>query len=129
MVGYFINYSTGQTNKVSFKAAGFKYREQYTIEKITNLPDMPIEEAKVKVKQSFTVKNTESDLQVLSSFDCVKAIPTVLIDYISNTFVNEYGRSHRDFHSEHRIDETLPLLEKYNLNCDINQNCDDLGYV
>ena len=127
MVGYFINYSTEQTNKVSFKAAGFKYREQYTMEKIKNLPDMPIEEekqkntnssksmqnefnnnqvlinknnliaetkkdenftktslAKVKVKQSFTAKNTESDVQVLSSFDCVKAIPTVLIDYISH---------------------------------------------
>ena len=166
MVGYFINNSTEQTNKVSFKAAGLKYREQYTIEKIKNLPDMPVGEkqqkntylsksmrtefsknqtiinknnlvaetkkdensakislTKVKPEPSFLIKNTKSDLQVLSSFDCVKAIPTVLKNYISNKFVNEYGRSHKDFRSEYRVDETLPLLGKINLNCGTDQNC------
>ena len=76
-------------------------------------------EAKEIIKMSL-------DLQVLSSFDCVKSIPTVLVDYISTMFRNEYGRSHKDFHSEHKIDETIPQLEQFNINCGVDQNCSAL---
>ena len=43
-----------------------------------------------ETKQLNAVDMTEmsSDLQVLSSFDCEKSIPTVLLDYISNMFKN-----------------------------------------
>ena len=80
------------------------------------------------VKQPVDTEKIEisSDLQVLSSFDCVKSIPTVLLDYISNTFLTEYGRSHTDFHSQHRVDKTLPLLKSFNINCGIGQKCSTL---
>ena len=68
-------------------------------------------------------KAINSDLRVLSSFDCVKSIPKVLLEYTSNLFLNEYGRSHADFHSQRRIDETVPLMKKFNINCGIDQNC------
>ena len=80
------------------------------------------------VKESAAVESTQmsSDLQVLSSFDCVNSIPAVLLEYISNMFLNEYGRSHKDFHSQHRINETLPLLRQFNINCGIDQNCNSM---
>ena len=64
-----------------------------------------------------------SDLQVLSSFDCVKSIPAVLLDYVSSMFLNQYGKSHTDFHFQQKIDETLPLLKQFNISCGIEQNC------
>ena len=67
-----------------------------------------------------------SDLQVLSSFDCVKIIPAVLLEYMSKMFLNEYGRSHIDFHSKQKIDEALPLLKQLDINCGIDQNCSTL---
>ena len=81
-----------------------------------------------RVKQSEADENMEKglDLQVLSSFDCVKSIPTALLDYISTMFRNEYGQSHKDFHSEYIIAETIPLLEKLNINCGAGQNCSAL---
>ena len=160
MVAYFINFSNEQTNKISFKAAGVKYKEQLTV---VSPPDAPIEQKQrprkyertvlkkvfvngtdyfmsLKAKEltntssnrvvnyPIAIETTEisSDLQVLSSFDCVKSIPTILLDYMSNMFVNEYGRSHSDFHSQNRIDETLPLLKHFNINCDADQNCSTL---
>ena len=53
----------------------------------------------------------------------LKSIPTVLLDYISNTFLNEYGQSHEDFHFQYNIDETLPLLKELNVNCGVDQKC------
>ena len=165
MVAYFINYNTEQTNKVSFKAAGIKYKEQYTVAEVISLSDVPTEEKQQKNTSSSTLirdgknrnstdknspivenernknstkstlsnwkhflENTgiSSDLQVLSSFDCVKSIPIVLVEYISKMFLNEYGRSHKDIHSVHRIDETIPLLKQFNINCGIDQNCSAL---
>ena len=167
IVAYYMNHSTEQTNKVSFKAARIKYREQYRVEEImsppvvstnkkqrqntssfaliqnakypnsTNKPNLVAETTKTDetltnssltkpvVKQSIAVKKTliSSDLQVLSSFDCIRSIPAVLLDYTSNMFLNEYGQSHKDFHSLHRINETLPLLKRFNINCDVDQNC------
>ena len=138
---YFINSSTEQTDKISFKAAGVKYKEHFTVSEVLIRPDMPTEQKQRKITSSSasmrdntnpysTDKNSlvaetenvkeitnstiniakkrpvaketikiSTDLQVLSSFDCVKSIPTVLLEYISNTFLNEYGRSHEDFHS------------------------------
>ena len=77
------------------------------------------------VKQHVALEKFEksSDLQVLSSFDCVKSIPKVLLDYISNMFLDEYGKAHKDFHSQQKIDNTLPLLKGLNINCGIDQNC------
>ena len=77
------------------------------------------------VKQPVVLEKMEinSDLQVLSSFDCVKSIPTVLLNYISNMFINEYGKSHKDFHLQQKIDETLPLLKEFSINCGSDQNC------
>ena len=151
MIAYSMNKSIGKTNKVSFKAAGLKYRKQFKVVEIKSLPDAAIEEKQrtekdlqkvsnfskapeVKkstnssstrvVKQLATEKTDISlDLQVLSSFDCVRSIPTILLDYISNTFLHEYGRSHKDFHSQHEIDETLPLLNQFNISCNTDQNC------
>ena len=161
MVAYFINYSTEKTNKISFKAAGLKYREHFTVEEIMSVPVKPIEEKEREGKSSslsvrnhdnknstknsiaktdqgknstystFTevrkvsLDNTEisSDLQVLSSFDCVKSIPAVLIEYVSKTFLNEYGKAHKDFHSQYETDETLPSLKAFNIDCSIDQNC------
>ena len=171
IIAYFINYSTEQTNKVSFKAAGVKYKQHFKVSELSSLPDLPAdkkqkpEQKKQKilknvfqaeteevqeilknffqalddgnstnssftkeVKQSQSEENLEVglDLQVFSSFDCVKSIPTVLLDYTSTMFRNEYGKSHKDFHSEYEIEETIPLLEKFNINCDIDQNCSAL---
>ena len=152
MIAYSMNKSIEKTNKVSFKAAGQEYRKQFKVVEIKSLP-VAIEEKhttekdlqkgnfskalKVKkstnsssprvVKQLATKKTEISlDLQVLSSFDCVRSIPTILLDYISNTFLHEYGRSHKDFHSQHEIDETLPLLSQFNISCNIDQNCSAL---
>ena len=156
IIAYFINYSTEQTNKVSFKAAGVKYKQHFKVSELSSLPDLPAdkkqkpEQKKQKIlknvfqalndgnstnssftkelKQSQSEENLEVglDLQVFSSFDCVKSIPTVLLDYTSTMFRNEYGKSHKDFHSEYEIEETIPLLEKFNINCDIDQNCSAL---
>ena len=156
MVAYFINYSTEQTSKVSFKAAGVKYKEHFTVPGILGTPDTSTEkkqtpEQKVQeilknffqaleyenstnssstkeIKQSEAEENIDVglDLQVLSSFDCFKSIPSVLLDYLSTMFLNEYGRSHKDFHSKQNIDETLPLLKQLNINCGIDQNCSTL---
>ena len=156
IIAYFINYSTEQTNKVSFKAAGVKYKQHFKVSELSSIPDTPAdkkqkpEQKKQKilknvfqalndanstnssftkeVKQSQSEENLEVglDLQVFSSFDCVKSIPTVLLDYTSTMFRNEYGKSHKDFHSEYEIEETIPLLEKFNINCDIDQNCSAL---
>ena len=156
IIAYFINYSTEQTNKVSFKAAGVKYKQHFKVSELSSIPDTPAvkkqkpERKKQKIlknafqafkdgnstNSSFTkeVKQTQSeenlkiglDLRVFSSFDCVKSIPTVLLDYTSTMFRNEYGKSHKDFHSEYEIEETIPLLEKFNINCDIDQNCSAL---
>ena len=41
-------------------------------------------------------------------------------------FVNEYGRSHKDFHSQNRIESTLPLLKQFNISCGSDQNCSSL---
>ena len=147
MVAYFINYSTEQTKKVSFKAARLEYRKHYTVEVIMSPPVMPTKEKQLNTKSLSSAKpegknqtivtkinsvnkpeqaeNTEiiRDLQVLSSFDCVKSIPTVLLDYLSNMFLSEYGRSHQDFHSAHKVDERLPLLKSFSINCDMDQNC------
>ena len=153
IIAYFINYSTEQTNKVSFKAAGVKYKQHFVVSELSSLADTPADkkqtpEQKVQeilknffqalkhqnstnssfsrvIKQPIVKETTEisSDLQVFSSFDCVKSIPTVLLDYISNTFLDEYARSHTDFHFQYRLDETLPLLKNLNINCDIDQNC------
>ena len=163
IVAYFMNLSTEKTNKVSFKAAGLKYREYFTIEDIHfSVPDIPIEEKQSKNTSSSTsMKNYENqnstnknnsiaeteqdknstksltevrklyvestkispDLQALSSFDCVKSIPAVLMEYISNTFLNEYGQAHTDFHSQYETDETLPLLKAFNIDCSTDQNC------
>ena len=158
MIAYFISSSTEQTSKVSFKAAGVKYKEQLTV---VSLPDTPIEEKqkpekyerkvlkkvfvngtehlmslKVKtstntsskgvIKRPVNMMKMDSDLQLLSSFDCLKSIPTILLDYMSNMFVNEYGKSHNDFHFQYRIDETLPLLRQFSLNCDKDYNCSTL---
>ena len=163
MVAYFINHSTEQTKKVSFKAAGVQYRDHFT--EIMSFSEMPLVEKKRKNTSSSTsMQNTKSrnstnennsttkplreenspltrvvkqpqavhdtvvstDLQVLSSFDCVKSIPAVLLDYVSSMFINEYGKSHEDFHSQYETEETLLLLEKFNINCDIDQNCSAL---
>ena len=156
IIAYFINYSTEQTNKVSFKAAGVKYKQHFKVSELSSLPNLPAdkkqkpEQKKQKIlknvfqalndgnstNSSFTkeVKQSQSeenlktglDLQVFSSFDCVKSIPTVLLDYTSTMFRNEYAKSHKDFHSEYEIEETIPLLEKFNINCDIDQNCSAL---
>ena len=156
IIAYFINYSTEQTNKVSFKAAGVKYKQHFKVSELSSIPDTPADkkqtpEEEVKeilknffqalndgnstnssfakeLKQSQSEENLKTglDLQVFSSFDCVKSIPTVLLDYTSTMFRNEYGKSHKDFHSEYEIEETIPLLEKFNINCDIDQNCSAL---
>ena len=86
------------------------------------------ESLKTVVKQPMAIEKmeTSSDLQVLSSFDCVKSIPAVLLDYVSSMFINEYGKSHEDFHSQYETEETLLLLEQFNVNCDIDQNCSAL---
>ena len=168
MVAYLMNSSAEQTNKVSFKAAGVKYKKQFTVSQIFSPQDMPTEKNQRKNTSSATlmqngksqnstnkkslvaeaeqVKNStnstlttaekqplaseimkiSSDLQVLSSFNCVMSIPTVLRDYISNMFLHEYGRSHEDFYSQHSIDEKLPLLKQFNINCGIDQNCSTL---
>ena len=156
IIAYFINYSTERTNKVSFKAAGVKYKQHFKVSELSSLPDLPAdkkqkpEQKKQKIlknvfqalndgnatnssftkelKQSQSEENLKTglDLQVFSSFDCVKSIPTVLLDYTSTMFRNEYGKSHNDFHSEYEIEETIPLLEKFNINCDIDQNCSAL---
>ena len=156
IIAYFINYSTEQTNKVSFKAAGVKYKQHFKVSELSSIPDTPAdkkqkpEQKKQKIlknvfqalndgnstnssftkelKQSQSEENLKTglDLQVFSSFDCVKSIPTVLLDYTSTMFRNEYGKSHKDFHSEYEIEETIPLLEKFNINCDIDQNCSAL---
>ena len=178
VVAYFLNNSTEQTNRVSYKAAGLKYKEQYTVADLLSLPVNLIEEKQHKktyllsgrsdesqnsknkhnlasetqqsvqqlltnffqavedekptnsslareTKQPNAVDMAEmsSDLQVLSSFDCVKSIPTVLLDYISTLFLNEYGKSHDDFHSQNSIDEAIPLLKQFNINCGVGQNC------
>ena len=160
LVAYFINLSTEQTNKVSFKSAGLQYRKYFKAVEIMSLPDTSIEENQTprkyvrKILKKVFVNGTEhlmsveepksinaslkrvvkeplatetpeisSDLKVLSSFDCVKSIPKVLLDYISNMFISEYGRSHQDFHSQNKIDETLPLLKQFNINCGVDQNC------
>ena len=169
MIAFIINSSTEQTNKISFKAAGVKYKEHFTVPK-TLSQDVPIEQqhrknnsSSISTRKSTSqnsnnknsslletkqVKNStnlaltladvetqssakenmekSSDLQVLSSFDCFKSIPTVLLDYISNMFLNEYGKSHKDFHTQQRIDEILPLLKHFNINCGIDQNCSTL---
>ena len=156
IIAYFINYSTEQTNKVSFKAAGVKYKQHFKVSELSSIPDTPADKKQKperkkqkilknafqafndgnstnssftkEVKQSQSEENLEVglDLQVFSSFDCVKSIPTVLLDYTSTMFRNEYGKSHKDFHSEYEIEETIPLLEKFNINCDIDQNCSAL---
>ena len=168
MIAYFINSSTEQTNQVSFKAAGVKYKEHFTFNEVLSLPDVHIEEKQRKnmssstsmrndISKNTTYKNNlvseakqgkksansmfsmaekqpvakeskkiSTDLHVLSSFDCVKSIPTVLLDYISNTFLNEYGRSYDDFHSLQKMKETVPLLKHLNINCGIDQNCSTL---
>ena len=135
MVAYFINYSTEQTNKVSFKAAGIKYKEQYTISEVVTRREETEKHKNstsssltTEIKQPVAGENAKisSDLQVLSSFDCAKSIPTVLLEYVSNTFLNEYGRSHKDFHSQNIIGETLPLLKQLNINCGIDQKCSTL---
>ena len=77
----------------------------------------------VKHPMAFEKMETSSDLQVLSSFDCGKSIPTVLLDYISNMFINEYGKSHGDFYFQQKVDETLPLLKELNINCGLDHNC------
>ena len=164
VVAYFLNNSTEQTNRVSYKAAGLKYKEQYTVADRLSLPVNLIDDESQNSKNKHNLvsktqqsvqqllkkffqavedeKSTNSslareteqpnvvdmtemspDLQVLSSFDCVKSIPTVLIDYISTLFLNEYGKSHEDFHSQNRIDETIPLLKQLNINCGVGQNC------
>ena len=169
LVAYFMNVSTEKTNKVSFQAAGVKYKKQFIAVDVKSLPEMPTEVKQRKntpsSKSTRDDKNTKStykkslpnetesnrssledesrtnlsltrvakqpeesietgsDLQVLSSFDCVKSIPTVLLDYISNAFLNEYGRSHEDFHFQYETDKTLPLLKQFNINCDVDQNC------
>ena len=165
MVAYFINYSTEKTNKISFKAAGLKYREYFTTQDI-QLSVPSVEEKQRKNTSSYTSmqnyenqnstnnnnsiaetevteqnknstkstltevrkpyvesKEISTDLQVLSSFDCVKSIPAVLMEYVSNTFLNEYGQAHKDFHSQYEADETLPLLKAFNIDCSIDQNC------
>ena len=167
LVGYFMRLSYEQTNKVSFEAAGIKYKEQFTVTEIMSRHSKPSEAKQRKgvylstsmrilknkkstnknksvitykkgnstnlpllnvTKQSFAVKSTELnlDLRVLSSFDCVKSIPTVFLNYISNTFLNEYERSFRDFHFHQKLDETLPLLKKINVNCGADQSCSTL---
>ena len=156
IIAYFINYSTEQTNKVSFKAAGVKYKQHFKVSELSSLPDLPADKKQKperkkqkilknafqafndgnstnssftkEVKQSQSEENLEVglDLRVFSSFDCVKSIPTVLLDYTSTMFRNEYAKSHKDFHSEYEIEETIPLLEKFNINCDIDQNCSAL---
>ena len=162
---YFMNENFAETNKISYKAAGVKYKEQHTVAEIISLSGLPtvkeqrksmvpsismrieenynsinenksiirLEEDKQPtnleltkiVRQSVALKSKEisSDLKILSSFDCVKSIPTVLLDYISNTFLSEYGRSHEDFHIQYTLDETLPLLKEFNVNCGVDQNC------
>ena len=166
MVANSLNSSTEKTFKVSFKAAGTKYREHFTVAEVllqdvsseerhrtysststrsstgqkTTKESLEVETRQVKNSTNVTMtladvgkqpvldenKGINSDLQVLSSFDCVKSIPTVLIDYISNMFLYEYGRSHKDFHSQQRIAESLPLLKQFNINCGTNQNCSTL---
>ena len=169
MIAFLISSSTEQTNKVSFKAAGVKYKEHFIVSEILSVPDEPndqktryflppsssqlgndrsqnstnkfsfVEETEQVKKSTNSTLNiaeklsvvkenmeTSSDLQVLSSFDCVKSIPSVLLDYISTMFLNEYGRSHKDFHSKQSIDETLPLLKQFNINCGIDQDCSTL---
>ena len=153
LVSYFISFSTEQTQKVSFKAAGVKYREQFTVTEILSRPEVryknttqndsslnttnenslvaETEPAKnltnstlaIDEKQLVGNMKISSDLQVLSSFDCVKSIPRVLTDYMSNMFLNQYGRSHEDFHTQQRTDVTLPKLEKFNIDCGVDQNC------
>ena len=158
IVGYFISSSTEQTSKVSFKAAGLKYKQQLRVE---SLQDLPIEEkqapkkhvrkvlkkvlingtdyfmslkvnkttntsSKRVVKRPVDMMEMSSDLQLLSSFDCVKSIPTILLDYVSNMFVNEYGKSHTDIHFLHRFDEKLPLLKQFSINCDNKYSCSTL---
>ena len=166
-IAYFMNYSTEEKNKVSFKAAGMRYKQQYTIAEVMSLPELPFEEKQRKntsssalirdgKNQTFINKNSlvaenernknvkkstlshktqvsaledtgiSLDLQVLSSFNCVESIPTVLVDYISKMFINEYGRSHKDIHFVHKIDQTIPLLKQFNINCGVDQNCSAL---
>ena len=164
-VAYFVNSSTEQTSKVSFKAAGMQYKKHFTFTGIRSLPDVSMEGNQRKntssptsswndksqnstnkssltaetkqVKKSTIVSaekpsdvketvKTSSDLQVFSSFDCVKSIPTALVDYISNMFLNEYRRSHKDFHSQQRMEKTIPLLKQLSINCGIDQNCSTL---
>ena len=63
MVAYFINYSTEQTNKVSFKAAGIKYREQYTISEVVTR-----REETEKHKNSTSWKRTRFSRSVPNGF-------------------------------------------------------------
>ena len=156
IVAYFINSSNEQTSKVSFKAAGVKYKEHFIVPGVLS-PDKLIDKKQTKKEQKVQeilesffqaledenstnsslardVKQSEDeekmdiglDLQILSSFDCVKSTPSVLLDYMSTMFVNEYGRSHKDIHSVHKIDQTIPLLNQFNINCGIDQNCSTL---
>ena len=104
------------TNKNSW-AAETKQVKHLTNTTLTNA------EKQLLVKENMEIS---SDLQVLSSFDCVKSIPTVLLDYMSAMFLNEYGQSHTDFHSQYKIDETLPMLNQFNISCGIDQNCSTL---
>ena len=152
-IAYFISSSTEQTNKVSFKAAGLNYKKHFIVPGMLGIPDTSTEkiqtpEQKVQeilknffqalkdenstnssltreTKQSEAEEKMEMDLdlQVISNFDCVKSVPSVLVNYLSTMFQNEYGRSHKDFHSQHKIDEPLPLLKQFNINCGIDQNC------
>ena len=57
MLAYFINSSTEKTSKVSFKAAGVKYKEHFTVSGIFSHPDKPIDKkltSELKVQEILT---------------------------------------------------------------------------
>ena len=57
MIAFITNSSTEQTNKISFKAAGVKYKEHFTVPK-TFSQDVPIEQKQRKNTSSSTSRGT-----------------------------------------------------------------------
>ena len=69
-------------------------------------------------------KKPENDLLVMASFDCFKPFPSSLVDYLDNTFKNEFVLSHIDIHKKRPDKEILPVLQRVDAECYKNRECD-----
>ena len=69
-------------------------------------------------------KKNDKDLVVMASFDCFRPFPTSLVDYLDNTFKNEFVLSHIDIHKKRPDKEILPILKKVDAECYQNRECD-----